>query len=258
MSVQKFNPAITSESSVPFTMVPNNVIEEISDCHVGWVWLYLQKKSSNWEVVKSHIKTKFKIGDDRIKKIFAHMHKVGLLEYRRERDERGRLKKVEIKILNGSKFNPLGVNQSTGVKTTRVENHTCGSRGLLNKDKAPKKDKASKKELATKNLLPENFCFDEAHKKIAATYNLDIELELAKFKIRLKNKKSNDWAAEFSLWLWRAHEFKNPRWQRKIEKKEEVFSDTSNQSTSWVSTEESIKRDRLHQQRLDESIRNGY
>jgi hypothetical protein len=137
MSVQK--PISTNIESHPFTMIDNKVINEIDNMEAFTVWVYLLSKSENWDVIRSHVKNRFGIGDAKLESIFAYLNAHNLIEYRRERLPNGRLGKVEIWILNGSRWtkepNKNGIS-TTPSKTTGVDNHSHGSGKLLKKDKA--------------------------------------------------------------------------------------------------------------------------
>lgn len=123
MSVEKFNPSISGES-IPYVQANTHVIQNIDNLEALAVWIYLLTLPKDWLVMKSHIKKHFGIGDDKIKRIFAYLKRCGLIEYVRERDEKGKLRKSEIKVLNGTRF--INPKKPTGVKTTPLENHTCG------------------------------------------------------------------------------------------------------------------------------------
>lgn len=115
MSIEEFNPRVSHEEGTPFIMINRNVVQCISNPEAGFVWVYLRSMSSEWKVIKSHIKNHFKLGDKKIKSIFSWLNSHGLVEYVRERRSDGTLNVVEIKVLNGSKF------MSTGAESDPVE-----------------------------------------------------------------------------------------------------------------------------------------
>ena len=138
MSVEKFNPLISGEL-IPYTQVDTKVIQTIKNIEAGFIWVYLLTLPQDWQVIKQHVKNHFGIGDDKLKKIFAYLRRCNLIEYVRERDSLGKLRKSEIRILNGSRFN----DPATGVKTHRLADHTCGKPHTTNniKNKLNKKHK---------------------------------------------------------------------------------------------------------------------
>lgn len=149
MSIEKFSddPRLAFED-VPFTQVNNNVIQCIKNMQAGFVWVYLLSRPRTWKIVKEHLKSHFKMGDGKIKSIFSYLNKSNLISYERERYSDGTLGPVEIRVLNGSRFIDLELSTgktTTGLKTTRVDNHTSGS-GALYKKKNIKKEKSKKRE----------------------------------------------------------------------------------------------------------------
>lgn len=103
MSIEKFNPVISGEA-IPYLQANTFVVQNITNIEAGFVWIYLLTLPKDWIVVKSHIKKHFNIGDGKIKRIFAYLHKHGLIEYVQRRNETGKMEKSEIRVLNGSKF----------------------------------------------------------------------------------------------------------------------------------------------------------
>lgn len=105
MSIEKFtdDTRITQEV-VPFTQVNTKVVQNLYDMEAGFVWIYLLTMPRNWKIVKEHLKNHFNIGNAKIKKIFSYLHARQLIEYTRKREANGTLGRVDIRILNGSKF----------------------------------------------------------------------------------------------------------------------------------------------------------
>jgi len=158
MSIQKLDFQKIVSEKTPYTVLLNSVIKNIKDPIAGFIWIYLYSQSGEWDVIKVHLKNKFKIGDDKLKDIFSYLNRANLIEYVRGRKDSGHLDKVNILVLGGDKFKEeepyktIGVKSTpvvftTGVKTTRVENHSSGYRGLEKKDikkerELEKKDKS--------------------------------------------------------------------------------------------------------------------
>lgn len=178
MSIEKFSPRITGEV-IPYTQVNTHVVQNITDPIALAIWVYLLTLPPSWNVVKEYLEKHFKIGQDRIKKTFAYLHRCGLIEYVRGRNENGRLQKVEIRVLNGSKFLNNIENKklsteiaTTGVKTTPVVNHTCGKQPPINNiynkinniKKTKHRDRVENFELPN-GLSPELWSEYEAHRK---------------------------------------------------------------------------------------------
>lgn len=164
MSIQKLDFQKVTKEHIPYTILCNKVIQNIQNPIAGFIWIYLSSCSHDWNVCKEHLKKKFKLGDDRLKIIFAYLRRCNLIEYRRDVGVDGKFGKVYIHVLNGDNFimeekftkttgsknapvekKPVDKSsKTTGVKTTRVENHTCGS-GALQKKIINKKEKEKDK-----------------------------------------------------------------------------------------------------------------
>ena len=158
MSIEKLDFDKIKNEKLPFTIILNSVIQNIKDAKAFMVWTYLYSHSGDWNVIKEHLKNHFGFGDDALKDIFSYLNRCKLISYFRERKADGTLGKNNIYVLNGTEFDkeiPFKISKrvkitpvvktggletepavsTTGVKTTRVENHSSGFRGLLNKDK---------------------------------------------------------------------------------------------------------------------------
>lgn len=140
MSVEKFNSKskITHEK-IPFTQVSNIVINGITDLEAGFVYIYLLSKSGDWEIIKSHIKNRFKIGDKKVRTIFSYLAKRNLIKYHAIRTANGsKISHCDIEVLNGSAFiseisteaifNPVEICLGRKERTTK-------ERDLLKKEK---------------------------------------------------------------------------------------------------------------------------
>lgn len=163
-SIEKFDPHSEIEGeAIPYLMASTTVIQNIKDPIAGFVWIYLLSKPKNWTVVKEHIKNHFNLGDDRIKAIFSYLRAHNLIEYVREKDDNGKFVKVKIRVLNGSRFitnpdegkPPVDNPSATGVKTTPVENHTCGKQATT-KNRTITKERSCYKEKKKQKSFYEN------------------------------------------------------------------------------------------------------
>lgn len=116
MSVENFNPRVTNEE-IPFFMLGRDVIQQIDNPEAGFVWVYLRSMSAEWKVIKTHIQKHFKMGEKKIKTIFAWLNAHSLIEYIQGKNPDGTWSVSEIRVLNGSRF-------TAGAETARAENRT--------------------------------------------------------------------------------------------------------------------------------------
>lgn len=237
MSVEKFNPIISGEP-IPYFMANTYVVQNITNMAAGFVWIYLLTLPKDWQVMKSHIKKHFGIGDDKLKGIFSYLNKHKLIEYVRERDSLGKLMTIEIRVLNGSRYIneqeddelfekpevPIGVKTSTGVKTHPVDNHTCGyppptkniDKQIIQKEHniyATKKIRSEKKPKKRSPVpIPEDFVYSDKHTELAASFGLDVKYLFTDFtdKAVMKGTEWICWNTAFMNWIRKANEFKRP------------------------------------------------
>ena len=225
MSVEEFNPRFTNEE-IPFFIIHRNVVQEISNPEAGFVWVYLRSMSAEWKVIKKHIQNKFGFGSDKVKDIFSWLNKHQLIEYVRERDENGKLKTCEIKVLNGSRFISIiesdliesvdkattGVKSTpmvtTGVKNQRVAK-PAGGKQVTNINNINKYKQKEQRESSASLPTPSFFEPDDQNLFYAKDHGVDIQRELSEFS-RIKSRQPKD-QVEFKRWLEKAVDYKSTR-----------------------------------------------
>lgn len=207
----------------PFTQIPNNVIQYIKDNDAFRLYSYLVSKSRDWVVVKQYAAKECGIGEKKAKACWSYFARCGLIEYRTEKDEKGRIIKHDIVVLIGLKFDKnipfKPVDKSTGAKTAPVAKTHRGRNPpsgqptrvdfdpLLNKDITNKEKKTKERETFRKNrsALSDDFVLNEENQKRCRQKNLDASYVLSKFRAHAKAsaKTSADWQAEAALWIER-------------------------------------------------------
>lgn len=139
MSIEKFNPSIRGET-VPYLQVNRNVVQSIRDPEVLAVWVYLLSLPTDWEVIKNHLQSHFKIGERKLKSIFSSLRQHKLIDYIQHRNSDGKMGKHEIVVLNGSIFTELFTENTAGAETARAVNRTSGNADLHIKQNTYKKE----------------------------------------------------------------------------------------------------------------------
>jgi len=127
----------TTREGTGFSQINNNVINNIKSADAFLVWCYLYSKSSNWKVIKQNIKNVYGYGDAKIKKIFSYLKRANLIEYVQIKCANGRFAHVQVRILNGNKFDknqPFILTSPEGHKLDRAVICTNGNDELLNKE----------------------------------------------------------------------------------------------------------------------------
>lgn len=164
MSIEKVTDASKVElENNPFTQISNTVIEYIKDNDAYRLYSYLSSKSREWTVVKEWTAKVCDVGERKSKQCWSYLERCGLIEYITIRDLRGKFIKHDIRVLNGTKFNPEEpFIKPTGAETAPVESypqvHRCNNpptgestrvvfapllkKDITNKDFEPKKEKS--------------------------------------------------------------------------------------------------------------------
>ena len=122
MSIDKLDFETIRHEHKPFVVVYTEVIQKITDAFAGFIWVYLQSLPADWRVNKAHLMHHFNIGEDKYDKHIKYLKDANLVEFIRERDEKGVFKRGVLHVLNGSAFQC----PSTGGKTPVVESSTGG------------------------------------------------------------------------------------------------------------------------------------
>ena len=228
MSIEKLDFDKVKNEKLPFTIILNSIIQGIKDPEAFMVWTYLYSHSGNWDVIKTHLKTKYRFGDTKLKKIFSYLNRSKLVRYDKKRNNKGEMSEWNIIVLSGynfdeniefievastkSKTDPVA-KSPLGQKPTRVDNHTDGSGALLNKENTKEKKQTKERELKTP--LSENFVFkEETLQKIRKIEGLsydDCINEYQKFMAYFlgSKTKSFDWDAKLIKWMISGVQYRN-------------------------------------------------
>ncbi len=71
MSIQKLPILIVNTQKVPYTMLSNEVVQNINDPFVLAIWCYLSSLPTDWKISQQQLKKHFNIGRNRLEKIMA-------------------------------------------------------------------------------------------------------------------------------------------------------------------------------------------
>jgi hypothetical protein len=207
----------------PFTQIPNNVINHIKDNDAFRLYAYLISKARDWKVIKEYAAKECGIGEKKARECWSYFARCGLIEYRTEKDEKGKIIRHDLIVLIGLKFDKdvpfKPVDKSTRAKTASVEKTHIGKNPLsgqstrvdfaplLNKEVTNKEKTKNKESPASKKRspLPDDFVFDEENQKLCKEKRLDPKLVRDKFinHVKAYAKKVVDWQAEAKLWIIR-------------------------------------------------------
>jgi hypothetical protein len=123
MSIEKLTDASkTYLESHPYAQIFNLVIEHIKDNDAYRLYSYLCSKSREWSVVKEWTAKVCGVGERKAKQCWAYLERCGLIEYMTVRDLKGKFIKHDIRVLNGTRFNPdEPFLKPTGAETAPME-----------------------------------------------------------------------------------------------------------------------------------------
>lgn len=220
MSIVKPNFSGLVKEHIPFTVVPNYVVQNLNSLEALGLWTHLISLPETWEVNRAYLMNKFGIGRDKLDKILKYLIANYLIEYLWIKKPDGTVDKVKIKVNNGEEFLKKIVNKqqddSTTLKTRRVvkqnrvihytENPLSGETAPIkeiNKPYKKKREHVRKKRVP----LPDNFMPDEKRLVLAAQKSKEVGLTrdqlINKFSAvsRDYGKVSGDWNAAFEKFL---------------------------------------------------------
>lgn len=123
MAIEKLDFETIVREKIGYTIILTEIIQHIKDANAYMVWSYLYSHSANWKIIKNELKTKFKLGNTKLKRIFSYLNRCGLISYFQQNT--GKFSDFSIHILCGNKFNkdePFLVKNSGGSISEPTEN----------------------------------------------------------------------------------------------------------------------------------------
>jgi len=107
MTIEKLNndSKIHRENS-PYAQILNSITINIKDNDAYRLYCYLYSKSSTWNVAKEWTSKQCNVGERKAKQCWSYLERCGLIEYIVVRDGKGKIIKHDVRVLNGTKFNP--------------------------------------------------------------------------------------------------------------------------------------------------------
>jgi len=108
------------KEKIPFTVLPNDVVQQIKSPMALGLWCYLMSLPDKWEVNRQHLMNHFEIGRDRLDTVLKWLIDHKLIEYIWVRNTKGLVEKVTLHVKNGKDFLNYIKNQNldtTGLKS---------------------------------------------------------------------------------------------------------------------------------------------
>lgn len=91
-NIRKGSPSIFHAEGKPYTAINNVVITSIQNPEALAIWVYLQSKTNDWQVIGTHLMKHFGIGRDRYRRAMRLLADKGLIAYQKIRcEETGRM-----------------------------------------------------------------------------------------------------------------------------------------------------------------------
>lgn len=132
MSIQKPIAESFKQQKIPFTTLPNYVLQNFHDGLALGIWAYLISLPTTWHVNREHLMKHFNLGRDKLDGVIKVLIDNYLFTYKRLRDDKGRHSGTEIIVNDGTEFNEKIVkninNNPTTLKTRIVDvnQYPCG------------------------------------------------------------------------------------------------------------------------------------
>ncbi len=169
----------------PYVQILSNIVEYIKDNDAYRLYSYLASKSRDWQVAKKWTAQQCGVGQTKAKKCWSYLERCGLIEYVIHKNEKGKILKYDMRVLNGSRFNryisflkkyqakncqkPIGIesepmdetqwsrNPPTGKPTPLDFSPQLNKDSELNKDIKPNKEKSFYKDQKQYNSKRHDF-----------------------------------------------------------------------------------------------------
>lgn len=237
MSVQKF--IVSKTDPIPFTQLPNHVLQNIRDIDALGLWVYLSSLPTGWEFFKDHLKQHFNIGSEKINKLFGILIDHNLIKLVQSRNKKGQFLHTTLDVRSGCDFKKIP-NEINDVLPERQKPCTANRDMVLGNYKEDNNKETNKKILAptTKpraSQISHLFMCNVEHAELADELGLNLEDQRDRFinYYLARGKKFINWQAAFMNWLKRAKEFKSEG-TKIIKPQATVFADVCHQSNSFV------------------------
>lgn len=103
-NIEKIDLAYLKENNIPFTIIPNCVLQSITDITALSIWTYLTSLPPAWVIHKSQLMTRFSIGKGKLKRALKYLGDRNLLEFIKYRDTKGQFTDGLMKVKCGYEF----------------------------------------------------------------------------------------------------------------------------------------------------------
>jgi|HubBroStandDraft_6_1064221.scaffolds.fasta_scaffold10346_15 hypothetical protein len=118
-TIEKLDAMNAVREKIPFTTLPNSVLQNLKDAEALACWCYLQSMPPHWKVIKAAIRAHFGWGLNKVDKVFSTLNKLGLIEFIQTRKGNGMMGDFQIVIkTHGSFASSTGTIESIGTAIT--------------------------------------------------------------------------------------------------------------------------------------------
>jgi len=107
-NIEKYDFDSFEKEQLPFTMIPNQVIQKTPHEFIKpvFLWVYLQSLPKDWTINKNQIMNHFGISERTYQRWMSWLNASSLIEYRQNRNKDGSFGEWKLVVLNGTKFSP--------------------------------------------------------------------------------------------------------------------------------------------------------
>jgi uncharacterized phage protein (TIGR02220 family) len=147
INIHKGTATIFHESGKPYTSISNEVVSTIRNTDALAIWAFLQSKSNDWTVIGTFLMSHFNLGRKRYSDAMRCLKDYGLIEYRINRDDSGKIVGNKIIVMYEFKSSPIPTETDMSV------NPQSGEPALPLKAPLPIKDSITHEGLDNKEPL---------------------------------------------------------------------------------------------------------
>lgn len=144
MSVEKF---ILTKDPIPFTTIPNKVLQNLPNAEALGVWCYLQSLPQSWKFHKQNLREHFNIGRDKFDRILSILEDFDLIEIILFRDSQGRFAQCNLHVKSGENIRKTNKNKVITEKQPSTEKPLTDSQVPDNDHYKRNNNKLNKKQI---------------------------------------------------------------------------------------------------------------
>lgn len=147
MSVEKF---IVRKQTSSFTVIPNNVLQNLRNAEALGLWCYLSSLPPEWEFYKEQLRGHFNIGRDKLDRLINVLQNHSLISLHPVRNAQGQFAQIDLHVHSGENFTINKINELNENAQPRTDLPLTDNQSPVNSSykRNIKKETSNKKEIS--------------------------------------------------------------------------------------------------------------